>query len=219
MTEEGLNKFKSTGDGVDHQLIVLLGGVRSGKSRFGEQLAQRIGGEQVLYVATAAPGDAEMQARIARHQADRHPAWKLCEIQTDAQPVTAIQERYRVVLIDCLPLFVTNVISTFDESEAMEVVERNCESATLGVLQAAQEIAPVTILITGEVGLGIVPASPLGRMFRDVLGRLNQRVVEMANDAYLMVAGQALDLKSLAVTSEDAAERIANRVDENDDLI
>lgn len=175
-----------------HALI--LGGARSGKSRFAESWTADQAAEQglpVVYVATAEALDAEMAERIARHREDRDPTWTTLEAPLDlpqALRAVACGATPAVTLVDCLTLWLTNLLlAERDPKDDMD--------ALLSVLDDAR--APVC-LVSNEVGLGIVPGDPLSRSFRDWQGRLNQAVAAKVDTAIFMAAGLALPLKPAA---------------------
>jgi adenosylcobinamide kinase/adenosylcobinamide-phosphate guanylyltransferase len=166
---------------------LVLGGARSGKSAHAEKLARETGLSRV-YLATAQPFDDEMRERIQRHQADRaDQGWRTIE-----EPIalaTAIErhsEPDNVLLVDCLTLWLTNVMLAGEDVAVMI-------DALLSAVAAAQ--GPV-ILVSNEVGMGIVPETPLGRAFRDAQGRLNQAVARLVPRVMFVAAGLPLNLKT-----------------------
>ncbi len=168
-----------------HRLLV-LGGTRSGKSRHAEDAARRLGGERVAYLATARAGDPEMDVRIAAHRVRRPVAWTTLEVGLDLAAAVGSAPAGHALLIDSLTLWVAALL------EAGESVGARWAEAALAIAQCD---APV-ILVSDEVGLGLVPASPLGRRFRDELGALNQEVAAFANEVVLLVAGLPLTLRA-----------------------
>jgi adenosylcobinamide kinase/adenosylcobinamide-phosphate guanylyltransferase len=182
-----------------NRVTLVLGGVRSGKSRYAQRLGEQV--ERVLFVATApATGsDDEMQAKIERHRADRPAAWTTVEEPLELARVLAEQGAgYDVAIVDCLTLFVANLLHAADQDGAM--VDRQ-----MTALCAALAAAPCdVVLVSNEVGSGVVPAYALGRRFRDALGELNQRVAAVADDVLLLVAGLPLALKGEARQREGA---------------
>ena len=168
-------------------LMLILGGARSGKSRYAEGLIAAlppVWNPPWIYVATAEPGDEEMRARIAAHRARRGPSWQTVEAPQElAEAVILAQPA--PVLVDCLTLWLSNLMLIDADIEAETVrLERALEAAT----------APV-VLVSNEVGSGIVPEHPLGRSFRDLQGALNQRIAARADRVVLMVAGLPLAVK------------------------
>lgn len=167
-------------------LTLILGGARSGKSAHAEALIGARGG---LYVATAEAGDAEMAERIARHRLRRGPAWQTLEEPLElAAALGRAAGAGRPILVDCLTLWLSNVMAAGRDVEA--------ETARLGAALASSA-API-VVVANEVGLGIVPDTPLGRAFRDHAGRLNQAVARRADRVVMVVAGLAIPLKAAA---------------------
>ena len=164
-------------------LVLYLGGARSGKSRLALERA-RTSGSDVVFVATGEPLDDEMADRIARHKAERPAAWVTVEEPVELERSLADAPREATVLVDCLSLWVANV---FETSPAEEIAER---AAVFAVGRAG-----LTIAVTNEVGLGIVPDNELARRYRDVLGRVNATWAAAADEAYFVVAGRALRLE------------------------
>jgi adenosylcobinamide kinase/adenosylcobinamide-phosphate guanylyltransferase len=185
------------------QLILILGGARSGKSTFAEQLAQR-SGRSVAFVATATISDDDMRLRIERHRAARPADWQTIEEPLDlARAVQQAASQADVILLDCITLWVSNWLFTLENiDDASTVTSPYYEGAlteidklliTLNTLDAQKTL----IVVTNEVGLGIVPSYTLGRIYRDVLGLVNQRLASVADRVYLMVAGLSVDIKRL----------------------
>jgi adenosylcobinamide kinase / adenosylcobinamide-phosphate guanylyltransferase len=173
-------------------LTFILGGARSGKSRFAQRLAA--GASRVCYIATLAPGaDAEMQDRVARHQADRPSSWRTVEAPLAlADAVEAAVRDADTVLVDCLTLWLSNLSWEHRASEPA-LVEYAVQSQIGRISDAARTCH--VILVSNEVGSGTVPESPVARAFRDLQGFLNQWVAEVADEAILVVAGLPLYLK------------------------
>lgn len=198
-------------DGQAKHLILVLGGARSGKSAYAEKLAARIAhGESIAYVATATASDNEMRARITRHQAARPAGWRTLEAPTD--PAGALAQdgtmaSRGVVLLDCLTILVANLLiagphegfdaDTFDTAAA-DAAETRAQSAIERLLALYYEGTRSLVLVSNEVGMGLVPDYALGRVYRDVLGRVNARVAAQADAVLLMVAGLPVEIKALA---------------------
>ena len=184
------------------QLVLVLGGARSGKSRFAEELARRAGGEAVLFVATGRASDPEMAERIRRHRHQRPPAWRTLELGDGpaAQQLEAAWGPERVVLLDCVTLLVGRRVPTLEGSETTnpalaERLERRLEEELqelVGLIRARRARA---ILVSNEVGWAVVPPYPSGRLFQDLLGWANQYLAARADEVWLMVAGLPLRLK------------------------
>jgi adenosylcobinamide kinase / adenosylcobinamide-phosphate guanylyltransferase len=164
----------------------VLGGARSGKSAFAEKIA-RACGEPVLYVATATAGDEEMAARIALHRAQRPLTWRTVEIPVEvATEVGAQMGDAATLLVEDLTLLLSNLLAEHEPSaEARAVAEVN----------ALLALERNVVFVSNEVGMGVVPPYPLGRVFRDALGRLNQSAAAACSEVYLLVAGLPLQLK------------------------
>jgi adenosylcobinamide kinase/adenosylcobinamide-phosphate guanylyltransferase len=187
---------------VEAELILILGGARSGKSQYAEALAARLGG-RVLYVATAEALDDEMRARVAAHRARRPLAWTTLE--APLQVGAALQacpaaKGANVILLDCLTLLVSNVIlgggpltSEPDADTAWAGVRAEVDA----LLAAQRQLGAHLLVVSNEVGLGVVPAYSLGRTYRDCLGWANQVMARVADRVILMVAGLPLDVKSM----------------------
>jgi adenosylcobinamide kinase/adenosylcobinamide-phosphate guanylyltransferase len=181
------------------QLILVLGGVRSGKSDYAEELAQSLGQAQVLFVATAEAGDAEMARRIAAHQQSRPASWRTFEASHSIGE--AIQRQIgdaAVVLVDCITLLVSNVMLALGDDPDAAQAEQAVQDEIQGLLQTCRRNPITCIAVSNEVGLGVVPEHRLGRLYRDLLGKANQALAAQADEVYLMVAGLAVELKALA---------------------
>jgi adenosylcobinamide kinase / adenosylcobinamide-phosphate guanylyltransferase len=169
-------------------LVVLVGGARSGKSELALRLTERVDAP-VVFVATGEAGDEEMANRIERHRQERPPSWATVEEPVELAQVLAGIPATSTVIVDCLSLWVSNLIET---TPAHEI-----EAAAAAAAELAAARARLTIAVTNEVGLGIVPANALARTYRDVLGRVNAGWVAAAAEAYFVVAGRALTLERL----------------------
>lgn len=182
-------------------LTLVTGGVRSGKSRFAEQLAQEAG-RRVLYVATArtihpetGSMDEEMADRIARHRRRRPPSWttleEACHVEAAvSRHLAGLAQRPDVLLLDCLTLLVSNWL------EEEQDPDRLCQRAEALARYLASLDFPA-IAVTNEVGLGVVPAHPLGRAFRDVAGLVNQIFAREAHQVYILWAGIPVEITAL----------------------
>jgi adenosylcobinamide kinase/adenosylcobinamide-phosphate guanylyltransferase len=170
-------------------LAVLIGGARSGKSALA--LERAASAEDVVFVATGEARDEEMATRIERHRRERPGHWKTVEETLALREAVESADSGACLVVDCLTLWVANLVEagrTDDEIEA-EATE---------VARAAAERPGATIVVTNEVGLGVVPDTPIGRRYRDVLGRVNALFVSMADEALFVVAGRAISLHSWA---------------------
>jgi len=164
-------------------LVVLLGGARSGKSA----LAVRLAGQQATFVATGTAEDEEMAERIRRHRAERPAGWTTIEVPIALGAALDSVASEETLVVDCLSLWVSNLLAAGREDAAVE------EEAAAVAQQAAARTGS-TIVVSNEVGLGIVPVNPLGRRYRDLLGLVNRVFVAEADRALLVVAGRGIEL-------------------------
>ena len=176
------------------ELILILGGARSGKSSHAQQMALDLGGTDVLFVATAEAYDDEMRVRIAAHQADRPAGWRTVEApRRVAEQIAAVGAA--VVLVDCLTLLASNALLSAGEGISPPQAEAAVLAEVDGLLAVCRASDATWIMVSNEVGLGLVPPYPLGRLYRDALGRANQRIASAADRVILMVAGLPLQVK------------------------
>jgi adenosylcobinamide kinase / adenosylcobinamide-phosphate guanylyltransferase len=169
-------------------LTMLLGGARSGKSRLAIDLANTAG-SPVTFIATGEPGDAEMAERIAAHRATRPADWLTVEEPLELQQAVAAADPAHTVVVDCLTLWVANMLGSGDHADTV-VAAGEAAAATAGSRGA------LTIAVSNEVGLGIVPMTPLARGYRDVLGSVNAAWVAASSEAAFVVAGRLLRLEA-----------------------
>ena len=176
---------------MSKHLTLVLGGVRAGKSSYAQRLAA--GGKRVLFVATAEAGDEEMKARISAHREGRPASWDTLEEPIDlAGAMRPLLHRYDTVLLDCLTLWVSNLL----------LRNPDIESSRGEILPEAERLLELYrsgdaswVVVSNEVGLGVMPPTELGRVYADELGRVNRLVAEQADDVYLMAAGLPLRIK------------------------
>jgi adenosylcobinamide kinase / adenosylcobinamide-phosphate guanylyltransferase len=174
-------------------LTFLIGGARSGKS----ELAVRLAREQtapVVFLATGEPGDDEMQVRIDQHRRERPSSWRTIEEPIRLRDVLETIDEQSCVIVDCLTLWVANVL------ERHGAADTETQAGAAGVI--AVPCQTLTIAVSNEVGLGLVPENPLGRSYRDLLGRVNAVWADAADDAYLLVAGRGIALTKVGEPSE-----------------
>ncbi|MGQ9887188.1 MAG: bifunctional adenosylcobinamide kinase/adenosylcobinamide-phosphate guanylyltransferase [Aggregatilineales bacterium] len=177
------------------RLIFLLGGARSGKSVYAENWA-REHGDRVLFVATAQAFDDEMRERIAAHRASRPAGWRTLEAPLNVgQAIQAQGGGYDTVLVDCLTLLASNALLQLPEGCAQGQAEAAILSEVDALLSAYRASSAAWLVVSNEVGMGIVPPYRLGRLYRDALGRANQRVAQHADEVLLLVAGLPWRLK------------------------
>lgn len=165
--------------------LLVLGGARSGKSRYAQARAEALDAE-LIFIATAQAFDAEMADRIARHRDDRGAHWATVEAPVELTAAIRTECREdRVLLIDCLTLWTSNLL----------LGERDIPAATADLVASIHEATGPLILVSNEVGLGIVPDNELARRFRDEAGRVNQQVAAAVDEAMFIAAGLPLRLK------------------------
>lgn len=176
---------------MENRVILITGGCRSGKSRFALDYADRHFSKKI-YLATAEVLDEEMALRVDNHRKARGPEW-----QTVEEPLRVVEkimeygDQVEAILFDCLTLWLSNLLLKWeDDSKIMDEVER--------LTKTLKQIQTTLILVTNEVGMGIVPTHPLGRRFRDLSGMVNQRMAEAADTVVFMVSGIPLFLKGAA---------------------
>jgi adenosylcobinamide kinase/adenosylcobinamide-phosphate guanylyltransferase len=184
---------------VKKELILILGGAGSGKSAFAQRLAQQKA-EKVLFVATAEAKDSEMTMRIRRHRRRRPGQWHTVEEPLELARVIGEAASHQVIIVDCLTLWVSNLLQA-DKAQKPSGQEATVLAAARGLVDAYENGEATLIMVSNEVGMGLVPPYPMGRLYRDVLGRVNQLLAAQANRVYLMVAGLAVELMSLGARS------------------
>lgn len=175
-------------------ITLILGGARSGKSSYAEKLAAEMG-RRVLYIATAEAGDEEMAARIEIHRQARPDHWRTLEASSDiGRALQALDESPQVLLLDCLTLLVSNILLA-QESQPEAVIDAAVQKEIKALVAAQSHLDIPLIIVSNEVGLGLVPPYPLGRVYRDILGRANQRLAAEAGKVIFMVAGLPMTVK------------------------
>ncbi len=179
------------------ELILILGGARSGKSAQALRIAQERGNDKALFVATAEAGDDEMRLRIAKHRAERPAHWRTLEAPRNVGLAVSQHARaHATIIVDCITLLVSNLLDDRPDPYD-EAVQEDVGQEVAAILRAVREMPDGNrlILVSNEVGAGLAPLTPLGRAFRDLVGRANQTFAEAADRVVLMVAGLALTLK------------------------
>lgn len=179
------------------KLILVTGGARSGKSQYVLEQGVKTG-KPVLFVATAEPGDEEMHARIEKHKKNRPANWKTLEARTNAG--IEIEKNIgdaQTVIIDCITMLTNNIFmdhlsgKKFNESKLEAALDAEIE----GILACVTKFKAKFFIVTNEVGMGIVPEHPMSRLYRDMLGKVNQKLAKEASEVYLFVAGIPMRLK------------------------
>ena len=184
---------------MSKKCILIIGGARSGKSQFALEMASSLD-DKVLFVATGEPLDEEMRERIEEHKKRRPSGWRIIEVPTGVG--RRIKEEIRdarVVILDCLTLLVSNVMSQCGDAEQVDpkFAEDKLALEIKELIECIDGIDASFIIVSNEVGMGLVPENRLGRLYRDLLGKVNQKLARHADKIHLMVAGIAIDVKDL----------------------
>lgn len=186
-------------------MMLVIGGARSGKSSFAQRMAEAAGG-RVCFLATAEAGDGEMAERIRRHRFSRPSHWETLELR-NGTGLDNIPIEVEVILFDCFTVYLSNLMAakgldwppedenSLSEPEVMTLMERTEEEA-LRMVDGLREAVDTLIVVSNEVGTGLVPPFRLGRIFRDLSGRLNQALAARADQVHLVIAGLPLCLKA-----------------------
>jgi len=172
------------------QCIFILGGARSGKSSFALKLAQGMS-DRVLFVATAEVKDEEMAERVQKHRQSRPPSWQVLEAPSSVGRRICQEKGFDVVIIDCLSLLVSNLLIKGKRAGAEERVSKEIEE----IKACIESLDATFIIVSNEVGMGLVPSNKLGRVYRDLLGWVNQMIADFSQEVYLTVSGLHLRLK------------------------
>jgi len=172
------------------QITLVLGGVASGKSRYAQALARAA--NQVVFLATAQACDEEMRAKIARHVRDRPSSWKTVEVPFELSGAILEHGTCSLLIIDCLTTFTTNLLVA--RRANYEAIIARFED----IASALERIPASAVLVSNEVGSGIVPEFASGRQFREILGQVNEKIARIADNVILMVAGCPLAVKGRA---------------------
>ena len=170
------------------KLILILGGARSGKSRYAVKLAKRLKG-RVAFIATTTSPDSEMRERIRLHKTARPRQWKLFEEGKDISLIlSTLNGKYKIALIDCLGLLISNLLMN-------NLKDQQIETRINKLINTILKVDLTTILVSNEVGTGIVPENAIARRFRDLLGLSNQMIAEKADEVILMHSGIPVKIK------------------------
>lgn len=186
----------------DSRIVLITGGARSGKSSFAEKLASDLS-EKVAYIATAIPFDEGMEDRIKKHKDSRPSYWTTYEIYKDIYKyVEQISEKHDVILLDCVTILVTNLMFENHEinwdtvtREKIDEIEMIIKEQINLFIKKLRHTKMKCILVTNEIGMGIVPENRLSRVFRDIAGRINQFIASNADEVYFTVSGIPMKIK------------------------
>lgn len=181
---------------INLSLILITGGARSGKSRYAVELAKQKSGK-VAFIATAIAGDEEMTRRIQMHQASRPADWTTIEESINvAQSITDTVSNHDTIIVDCLTLLITNLV--FEPPYREEIddeKEQNIYAAIEKIIETTENLEATVIVISNELGMGLVPEDALARRFRDIAGRANQLLAEAADEVYVCISGIPMRIK------------------------
>jgi adenosylcobinamide kinase/adenosylcobinamide-phosphate guanylyltransferase len=196
------------------RLILVLGGARSGKSFYASEIAKSFGGP-VTYVATGNSSDPEMRRRIEKHKQLRPKEWETIEAGKDVIPALREADKRRgLIILDCLTLFVSHLLEQMELAE--EIIEDRLEVEIMKrineLVEALKKLKSQVIVVSNEVGLGIVPPFPAGRLFRDVAGWANQKVAEAADEVYFMTAGIPIQIKNQISKIKNTYQKPKNKL-------
>ncbi len=180
--------------------VLIIGGARSGKSHYAQELARSKSGA-VLFVATAEAGDEEMRQRIEEHKKARPATWRTLEVQSRVgKRIRQEIGEAQVVIVDCITLLVNNVLgqqqSAGNGRVDLKAVEKAVTDEINALLECCRQVRASFIMVSNEVGSGIVPADKMSRLYRDLLGKANQMLAQQADEVLMMVAGIPFPLKS-----------------------
>jgi adenosylcobinamide kinase/adenosylcobinamide-phosphate guanylyltransferase len=174
---------------AEKSLTLVTGGIKSGKSSWAQQQAELLSGTRA-FVATAQALDDEMQKRIAKHRQARGDAWVTFEEPKDLAPlVDDLSARFDIILIDCLTVWLSNLLTLFNRDEA------DAEKQITGLVHCLSTVSIRVFAVSNETGMGIIPADPLSRLYQRLLGSLNSQVAAAADEVYLMVSGIPVKIK------------------------
>ena len=175
--------------------VFVLGGARGGKSQFAQDLAHRLS-KRVLFVATGQASDDEMQERIENHKKSRPDTWRTLEVSTDlGEAIKSNLGNSDVIIVDCITMLLANLLGN---GEDFEKREKDVVEEVNRLIECIDELQATFIIVSNEVGLGIVPENKLARYYRDFLGKANQLLAQRADEVYLLVAGLPVEIKRLA---------------------
>ncbi|MDI3547491.1 MAG: adenosylcobinamide kinase / adenosylcobinamide-phosphate guanylyltransferase [Halanaerobiales bacterium] len=203
------------------KIILILGGARSGKSKFAEMVAWSKGGAEVIYLATSEVRDDEMEERIRKHRQTRPATWETVEEPYQVSRVLADLPAGRVVLLDCITVLISNLLL---QGENVGIEEKEFEPAgkepevmqeIKAIIAAARKKKLDLILVSNEVGQGLIPMYKLGRQYRDIAGRVNQLLAETADEVYLCIAGLPVEIKEIGMKNLDKFSKQDNRKEKN----
>jgi adenosylcobinamide kinase/adenosylcobinamide-phosphate guanylyltransferase len=177
------------------KVTLVTGGARSGKSTYAQEMAMKAG-LPVLFVATAEAGDEDMRKRIEEHKKSRPADWVTLEATSNiGNRIAENIGKARLVIIDCLTLLINNIFMQYDETTDTDIAEKGVMTEIEELIDCMERTEADFVIVTNETGLGIVPADRVSRLYRDMLGRANQRLAQHADDVYMLIAGIPVAIK------------------------
>jgi adenosylcobinamide kinase / adenosylcobinamide-phosphate guanylyltransferase len=183
------------------KIVLITGGARSGKSTYAEELAKSFG-QKVMYIATSIAFDDEMKDRIKKHKDRRPSSWNTYEGYRDLKLVYKTKETFEVILLDCITVMISNLIYDYIGEEVDNLKEEDINEIEKSIMMELSNFIDeaalnrqTVIIVTNELGCGIVPEYKLGRIFRDIAGRANQYIASRAEEVYLTVCGIPMKIK------------------------
>ncbi|MFC1950328.1 bifunctional adenosylcobinamide kinase/adenosylcobinamide-phosphate guanylyltransferase [Chloroflexota bacterium] len=184
---------------LSKRCVLIIGGARSGKSCFAQELTLKLG-EPALFVATATADDEEMRYRIEEHQRVRPATWNTIEVTTRiANQIDHKIGEAQVVIIDCITLLINNIFSQYINSASEQIdtslIEGEVTSEINELADCINRTDASFVIVTNEVGTGLVPTNKMGRLYRDLLGKANQILAQRVDEVYLMIAGLPVPIK------------------------
>ena len=178
------------------KVTLVTGGARSGKSTYAQEMAMKAG-VPVLFVATAEAGDDDMIKRIEEHKKSRPAGWETLEATSNiGNRISENIGKANIVIIDCITLLVNNIFMQYDETTDTDTAEQGVMSEIEELIDCMDRTEADFIIVTNETGLGIVPADRISRLYRDILGRANQRLAQRADEVYMLIAGIPMAVKT-----------------------
>lgn len=191
--------IEGSSQGITLKNILITGGARSGKSQYAQELATNSGGA-VLFVATAIAGDQEMRQRIEQHRRSRPASWQTLEVSTHVgDAISRNIGPAQVVIVDCITLLINYIFSKYGDTTGegidAHLVENEVVAEVGELVECCHRVAAGFIIVTNEVGTGLVPADRISRLYRDLLGKANQLLAQQLDEVLLMVAGLPVLIK------------------------
>ena len=182
-------------------IVLISGGARSGKSSFAEKIAWHQGGKDVCYLATAEIKDQEMKNRVEKHIQHRPQAWETIEESHEVSEVLTHLTSGSVILLDCITVYISNLLLSGNKIDNIDSKQKETEikSELEKIIKVVKENSLDIIIVTNEVGQGIIPDNKLGRIYRDIVGRMNQYLASEADKVYITFAGLPVEIKDIGV--------------------